>query len=285
MGQKKPKKLRDLNLLSRFLFDEVMDDTETYSGILEILLGRAIRLKGDSHSEKEIRTIPTFRGIRLDVWGQDEEGAVYNSEMQTADTKNLPRRSRFYQSVLDAGLLEPGTVNFNQLSDVYLITIAPFDLFGQNRCRYTFRMRCDEDTGLTLEDGAKRMFFYTRGEAGTDESPELIQFLRYVEQTTDKVASEFDSPRLKRLYERVQDVKSNEGIEVKYMQLWEEKLMERMEGEIEGERKGEAIGEAYFAALTERLLKDSKKEDLLKAVGDKVYREELYKAYGIKDKQ
>lgn len=129
------------------------------------------------------------------------------------------------------------------------------------------------------------MFFYTRGEAGTDESPELMQFLRYVEQTTDKVAAELDSPRLNRLYERVRAVKSNEGIEVKYMQLWEEKLMERMEGEIEGERKGEAIGEAYFAALTERLLKDSKKEDLLKAVGDKVYREELYKAYGIKDKQ
>lgn len=43
------------------------------------------------------------------------------------------------------------------------------------------------------------------------------------------------------------------------MQLWEEKLMERMEGE----KKGEAKGEAYFAALTQRLLKDSKAGDLL----------------------
>lgn len=275
MGQKKQRKLKDLNLLNRFLFDEVMDDTETYSGVLEILLGHTVRLKGDSHSEKEIRTMPTFRGIRLDVWGQDEDGTVYNSEMQAVDTKNLPRRSRFYQSVLDAGLLEPGTIDFNQLSDVYLITIAPFDLFGQNRCRYTFQMRCDEDTDLIMGDGAKRIFFYTRGKMGPDESPELMQLLQYVEHTTDEVAAEFDSPCLKRLYQRVQAVKSNEGIEVKYMQLWEEKLMERMEGEKKGE--------AYFAALTERLLRDSKPEDLLKAVDDKAFREKLYKEYGIKN--
>lgn len=85
----------------------------------------------------------------------------------------------------------------------------------------------------------------------------------------------FDSPCLKRLYQRVQAVKSNEGIEVKYMQLWEEMLMERMEGE--------AKGEAYFVALTERLLRDSKPEDLLKAVDDKAFREKLYKEYGIKN--
>lgn len=59
------------------------------------------------------------------------------------------------------------------------------------------------------------------------------------------------------------------------MQLWEEKLMERMEGEKKGE--------AYFAALTERLLRDSKPEDLLKAVDDKAFREKLYKEYGIKN--
>ena len=59
------------------------------------------------------------------------------------------------------------------------------------------------------------------------------------------------------------------------MQLWEEKAMERLEGRQEGED--------YFAALTERLLKDSRTEDLIKATSDKGFREVLYKEYGIKN--
>ena len=81
--------------------------------------------------------------------------------------------------------------------------------------------------------------------------------------------------RLRKLHDRVQSVKGNEGIEVKYMQLWEEKAMERLEGRQEGED--------YFAALTERLLKDSRTEDLIKATSDKGFREVLYKEYGIKN--
>ena len=144
MKQKTRKPLGELNLLNRFLFGEVMEDSETYQSVLEIILGHEVNLRDNTQSEKEIRTLPTFRGIRLDVWGQEEDGTIYNSEMQAFNTRNLPRRSRYYQSVLDAGLLEPGTIDFNHLANVYLITIAPFDLFGKRLCRYTFKMRCEE---------------------------------------------------------------------------------------------------------------------------------------------
>ena len=92
-----------------------------------------------------------------------------------------------------------------------------------------------------------------------------------------------DSLRLRKLHDRVQSVKGNEGIEVKYMQLWEEKAMERLEGRKEGRKEGRQEGEEYFAALTERLLKDSRTEDLIKATSDKGFREVLYKEYGIKN--
>lgn len=88
-----------------------------------------------------------------------------------------------------------------------------------------------------------RMFLNTRGEDIQNISAELHQFLRYVEESTDEVAAGFDSPRLKQLHSRVKSIRRNEGIEVKYMQLWEEKLMERQEGQLEGEN--------YFASLTE----------------------------------
>ena len=239
---KKPKMLKELTLLDRFLFDEVLEDRETYEAVLEIILGRSIRLKEAPQSEKELRTLPSLRGIRMDVWGQDEEDTVYNSEMQKRNTKNLPRRSRYYQAVLDSGLLVPGTVDFNQLSDACLITIAPFDLFGLGRCIYTFRMRCDEAPDLNLEDGAVRIFLNTRGTETEGVSQELLDFLGYIECTDERIADRSQSPRLKRLHQRVAAVKSNEASEVKYMQLWEELAYERLEGREEGLKDGKAEG-------------------------------------------
>ncbi|MDO4313518.1 MAG: hypothetical protein Q4C52_10590 [Eubacteriales bacterium] len=68
-------------------------------------------------------------------------------------------------------------------------------------------------------------------------SQELIEFLRYVENSTDEVAAEAESKRVKRIHERVCKVRTSEEAGVKYMQAWEEKYYEREEGILEGERK------------------------------------------------
>lgn len=277
MEQKKPKALKDLNLLDHFLFSEVMEDPGACRAVLEIILEREIHLKENVQSEKELRTLPAFRGIRMDVWGQDEENCIYNAEMQGTNKKNHPRRSRYYQSTLDVRLLEPGVIDFNQLNNVYLIMIAPFDLFGQNRCTYTFRMRCDQDPGLSLDDGAVRMFLYTRGEPGPGESDELQEFLRYVEHSDEQSAGQLASPRMRRLHERVLSVKQNEGIEVKYMQLWEEKIMEREDGRAEGLSEGAE----RVSRLNLLLIEQNRYDDLKKSAESPEYREQLYKEFGL----
>ncbi len=228
--------------MDRFLFDEVLEDPAAYQAVLEIILDREIRLKENTQSEKELRTLPAFRGIRLDVWGQDTDEAIYNSEVQQKNTRNLPRRMRFYQAVMDAGLLEPGCVDFNELNDVYLIMIAPFDLFGLDRCVYTFRMKCDDVPDLSLGDGAVRMFLNTRGKKREGISQELLEFLDYMEHTNSVPSSALSSPRLERIRQRVETVKSNEVSEVKYMQLWEEKVMDRLEAREEGRNEGRREG-------------------------------------------
>lgn len=50
------------------------------------------------------------------------------------------------------------------------------------------------------------------------------------------------SPRLKRLHQRVTDVKNSDSSEVRYMQLWEEKAIERLEGREEGKAEGLETG-------------------------------------------
>lgn len=52
---------------------------------------------------------------------------------------------------------------------------------------------------------------------------------------------------------------------------------------VEREDKGKAEGEECFASLAEKLLKDFRTEDLLKATRDKEFRAVLYQEYGIRN--
>ncbi len=47
--------LTQLNLTNRFLFDEVMDDSQTHQDVLSIILGYDIPLLEQNESEKEHR--------------------------------------------------------------------------------------------------------------------------------------------------------------------------------------------------------------------------------------
>lgn len=235
---KNKKSLQDLTLLDRFLFAEVMEDPKTFENILSIILGEDISIKGRPQSEHESRTSPLKRQVRLDVWAEDETDAVYNVEAQKENTKNLPHRSRFYQALIDSKLLDPGEVDFSNMKDCYSIIIAPFDLFGRGLYQYTFQMTCDE-TGQPLEDGATRIFLNTHGKNSEDISPELKELLYYMEHTTEEISC--STSRLQEIKNHVNIVKSSEEIGVKYMQEWEEKILEKRKARAEGRAEGETF--------------------------------------------
>lgn len=235
---KNKKSLQDLTLLDRFLFAEVMEDPKTFENILSIILGEDISIKGRPQSEHENRTSPLKRQVRLDVWAEDETDAVYNVEAQKENTKNLPHRSRFYQALIDSKLLDPGEVDFSNMKDCYSIIIAPFDLFGRGLYQYTFQMTCAE-TGQPLEDGATRIFLNTHGKNSEDISPELKELLYYMEHTTEEISC--STSRLQEIKNHVNIVKSSGEIGVKYMQEWEEKILEKRKARAEGRAEGETF--------------------------------------------
>ena len=156
-------KLADLNLVDRFLFDEVMEDQESYQALVSILLENVIQLLTRPETEKELRVSSQLRQVRLDVVGMDVNQKLYYTEMQKTDTGNLRKRSRYYQAQLDVSLLEPGTANFNLLNDSCFILIEPFDIFGKGLYRYTFEGTCRECPELKIKDGAIRVFINTKG--------------------------------------------------------------------------------------------------------------------------
>ena len=129
------------------------------------------------------------------------------------------------------------------LKDAYVIMIMPFDLFGEGKYKYTFHMTCDEIPGLKLHDGATRIFLNTHGADETGVSEELIQLLKYFEQTTGENAAESHSQRIEKLQKRVEEIKHNEEVGIRYMNAFEEKMWERREGREEGMAEGQKIGE------------------------------------------
>lgn len=129
---------------------------------------------------------------------------------------------------------------------------------------YTFNYKCEEQPECGLNDGATKIFLNTRGTNPEEVSPELVEFLHYLENTTSQVAEHSTSDRIKRIHQRVQKVKSNEEIGVKYMQAWEEKYYEREEGREEGSK----------FKLLEQLTKKLRKNKTPETIADELEEDE-----------
>ena len=51
--------------------------------------------------QKNINVDMVAHSVRLDVYVKDDKETVYDIEMQVSDTKELPKRSRYYQGMID----------------------------------------------------------------------------------------------------------------------------------------------------------------------------------------
>lgn len=181
-------------------------------------------------TQKTIREDQDARGVRLDVYVRDEAERVYSIEMQMADTKELPRRSRYYQGMIDLQLLERGEL-YRSLNDTYIIFICPFDLYGTGRHRYTFAGACQEDPKVMISDGAVRIFLNARGTMD-DVSSSLRAFLDYV------AGIPTEDPFVQELDEAVAEARKNREWRHEYMTLYLRDQENLEKGRAEGLAEG-----------------------------------------------
>ncbi|MGL5434844.1 MAG: Rpn family recombination-promoting nuclease/putative transposase [Lachnospiraceae bacterium] len=230
---RKKKKFQELELCDAFLFAATMEDEDICRKVLERILEIPI-----SHvkvrSENPIAINPDYRSIRLDVYAADEEGTLYDVEMETAGKRRqLPKRTRFYQSQMDIATLKPGE-SFQQLPKSYVIFICTFDPFEEGLFRYSFENRCLE-TDLELGDETRKIFLNTKGIKKQNVSEELLHFLRFIENS--KAVTTYD-PLLAQLQDRMSQLKNNQGLEGNYMLFGELLDDERQDGIEEGIEEG-----------------------------------------------
>lgn len=223
-----------LTLANDFIFAKVMMNKKLCKKLLEVILGIKIKKIEYVEYQKTINHTIKSHGIRLDVYVRDDKKTVYNIEMQTTDTKNLPKRSRYYQGVIDLDLLGKG-VDYKKLNKSFVIFICTFDIFAKGRHIYTFRNYCEEDKNLELCDETIKIFLNPYSEMD-DIDKELANFLHYL------VSGEVTDDFTKELDKEVISVKENVDWRLEYMTLAlkikEEKEETRIETRIEDYAEG-----------------------------------------------
>ena len=238
------KTIQQLNLSDDFLFAKVMADSEICRRVLEKILTVPIRKVEAPTTQRTIDLLFEGKGVRLDVYVNDDEGTVYNIEMQCSKKRNLPKRTRYYAGSIDLDLIAAGEDYIN-LKKAYVIFICTFDPFRDGRHIYTFENRCRENLSLSLGDESIKVFLNTRGKL-EDVDEEMKEFLAYVEDTTDRFAAQAKSPLIRQIHRKVTEVKQNPKMEVEYMTLMQRDRenieLGREEGRQEGFQKGRQVG-------------------------------------------
>ena len=211
------KSFGELDLVDDYMFDVVTEDLESCKLILELAMGIRIKKIRWRENQKVIHNLPGKRGARLDFYVETEEGTVYDVEMQKRKRGNIPKRTRFYQSLIDVPMLKSGEESFDKLKPSVIVVICGFDLYGYGQYRYSFSNRCLEVDDLELGDETSKIILNTKGTNDAEEDPTLISFLHYVENSSEEVLEESSDPRLKRLHEIIESIRSNAEMEAQYM--------------------------------------------------------------------
>lgn len=220
----------DLTIADDYMFKLVMKHKHICKHLLEIILRVKIREIKEPETEKAMKNGFEGRGIRLDVYVEDDANTVYDVEMQVRQypMATLGRRTRYYQSVIDFGALQAG-VYYNKLKKSIIIFICPFRLFNSDRHIFTFKNTCQQEKKIVLDDGASKIFLSTKG-TRKDVSKEVMNFLAFVDgvPVKDKWVDEIQA--------LITKLKNTEKEKVDYM-TYEMKIAEEVEIARDEERK------------------------------------------------
>ena len=302
------KKKTHSSLCNPVMFSTVMQDEELFRGLLTRILPerkiQKLRLHDCEdemqfftsevrlHTEHSIMINPYAKSVRFDVLFEDDD-TWFDVECQTADTKALPQRSRYYHAVATVDSLSRGQ-EYSQLKPGYVIFICLFDLFGQDEPIYTFQMM-DEKNHLHLEDGQVTIFLNSK--CRKDDMPRALRNLfQYLEEGT---VSEADAWLL-RLQSAVKTMENEKEVRSR-MTLYDEwvrtaiafekckkeleeseKNLQQIEAKVkqaEAEiKQADAVRKQAEAEikLTEYLLNQDRFDDLKKALKDPAYKEKLF---------
>ena len=251
----------EIGLDNDFVFCKIMQDEAICKQLLETLLHIKITKLVYVEDQKNINITRQAKSVRLDVYVEDGD-RIFDIEMQATSQGDLPKRSRYYQGMIDMNHIEKGATYY-QLKESYIIFICTFDPFGQGLPRYSFDYTCKENHDIALQDEAHKIFFnasaYSKEEDANSRA--FLQYLYGGAVSTDFVAQ---------IDDKMNKIKSNTEWGLEYMTL----AMRDRENFDEGNRIGFEKGREEGIEKSINILKEF-------GVSDEVIVMQLVKQYGL----
>ena len=258
----------ELRYKDDFMFGKIMEDKELCREVLECLLQRPVGELTEIQTQKEFKQTSDGKAIRLDVYNEDSKGRIYDVEMEnlnkkTVEAHELPRRSRYYQGLIDTDYMNKGN-SYKKLPESSVMFICTFDPFRMGLSKYTFMERCNEEPGLTLDDGTVKIFYNCCYE-GEDIPDDLRKFYDYVEN------GNVESELTKKIDEAVVRGRKNE--------IWRSQYMKERVILQDAREEGRKEGQDKVVELCKWLFENGRAEDVQKATMDDEFRHELFEEY------
>jgi len=171
------KPIDELTFCDDYMFGAVMRNPEICKNILETLLNIQIEKLEYPELQKSISTYYESKGVRLDVYVKDSD-KVFDIEIQNNSGISLPKRMRYYQSMVDMDNLLKGQ-DYSELKESFIIFICNFDPFNLDLPCYTFKNLCIQDKNLELSDETTKIIFNSTA-YNKEKNLELSAFLKYI---------------------------------------------------------------------------------------------------------
>ena len=228
--EKKMKPIDELTFTDDYMFGHVMQNPDICRELLERLLRIQIEKVEFPELQKAISSFYETKSIRLDVYVKNSD-KIFDIEIQNRPEINLPKRTRYYQAMLDMDHILKGD-DYSSLKECYIIFLCQFDPFGYNLPCYTFVNKCAEDKTVILEDKSTKMFFNSTAYE-QEENVEISALLKYI---YTKIPTDDFTSRVNAI---VEESKISEKFRTMYltMNLHDRDL--KLQAFREGEQKGQ----------------------------------------------
>ncbi len=229
------KNYEELKFTDDFMFCKILSsDLKLCRELLELVLNIKIKKLAPPVSQKTVDYAYGSHGIRLDVYIDDEKGTVYDLEIQTSKLSLIPKRSRYYQSMIDIDILSHGQ-QYDRLKKSFIIFFCTDDPFEKHLPIYTFENRCIQNPSIRLGDDAIKVVVNPKSDR-TGLSDEMSSFLDLLEGKNNLQGLAMD------LSNAVDNAIVQEQWRVEYMTFADKLREEREDGILEGIERGREEG-------------------------------------------
>lgn len=182
-----------LTIRDDFLFCKVMSTPHLCRHMIELLLN--IEVDHIDFATKQHVIDPDYsrHSIRLDVYVKNSD-KIFDVELQTTNKKNIEKRVRYYQALMDIEQLEHHA-DYKMLKPTYVIFICTFDPFGMDLLSYTVQQTFLEKNSSHYTDNTNKVFYNLTASELNRKDSELGNFLRYLNscKPSDSFTNEIDT--------------------------------------------------------------------------------------------